>query len=270
MRKYLTIIVSFVLVLSLAVPASAAKTGVQEEQMVAGQSAPATPYVIDDARLLTMEQRQELNAYAQKIAGTYGMGVYVMAVEDFYRYGEEGQIFDVLWNYYHDNSLGYGEDRQGMILMLSVMERDFATFFYGEDTEYAFNSFGQEQLEGYFLDNFGDDDWYGGFMDYLAASEDFMAKAAAGEPVRENPWSRAGLFVLIALFVSFVITRILWAQMANVAAQKGARLYQSAEGLVLTKEVDQFLTQTVSRRRIQKSDSGKSTSHSGGGRSGKF
>ena len=248
------------------------------DQLLAEQSAPATPYVIDDARLLTIEQRQELNAYAEKITETYGMGIYIMSVEDFHNYGEEPQIFDVLWNYYHDNSLGYGADRQGMILMLSIAERDFATFFYGEDTEYAFNGFGQAQLENYFLDDFGSDDWYDGFMDFLTASEDFMAKAAAGEPVRDNPWSLASVFVLIALFVSFVVTRLLWMKMANVAAQKGAKRYQTAEGLVLTKQIDQFLTQTIRRRKIESSDSGSgrsgsSRAHSGGGgsgRSGKF
>lgn len=248
------------------------------DQLLAEQSAPATPYVIDDARLLTIEQRQELNAYAEKITETYGMGIYIMSVEDFHNYGEEPQIFDVLWNYYHDNSLGYGADRQGMILMLSIAERDFATFFYGEDTEYAFNGFGQAQLENYFLDDFGSDDWYDGFMDFLVASEDFMAKAAAGEPVRDNPWSLASVFVLIALFVSFVVTRLLWIKMANVAAQKGAKRYQTAEGLVLTKQIDQFLTQTIRRRKIESSDSGSgrsgsSRAHSGGGgsgRSGKF
>ena len=248
------------------------------DQLLAEQSAPATPSVIDDARLLTIEQRQELNAYAEKITETYGMGIYIMSVEDFHNYGEEPQIFDVLWNYYHDNSLGYGADRQGMILMLSMAERDFATFFYGEDTEYAFNGFGQAQLENYFLDDFGSDDWYDGFMDFLVASEDFMAKAAAGEPVRDNPWSLASVFVLIALFVSFVVTRLLWMKMANVAAQKGAKRYQTAEGLVLTKQIDQFLTQTIRRRKIESSDSGSgkagsSQAHTGGGgsgRSGKF
>ena len=248
------------------------------DQLLAEQSAPATPYVIDDARLLTIEQRQELNTYAEMITETYGIGIYIMSVEDFHNYGEEPQIFDVLWNYYHDNSLGYGADRQGMILMLSMAERDFATFFYGEDTEYAFNGFGQAQLENYFLDDFGDDDWYDGFMDFLVASEDFMAKAAAGEPVRDNPWSLASVFVLVALFVSFVVTRLLWMKMANVAAQKGAKRYQTAEGLVLTKQIDQFLTQTIRRRKIESSDpgsgrSGSSRAHSGGGgsgRSGKF
>ena len=248
------------------------------DQLLAEQSAPATPYVIDDARLLTIEQRQELNAYAEKITETYGMGIYIMSVEDFHNYGEEPQIFDVLWNYYHDNSLGYGADREGMILMISMADRDFATFFYGEDTEYAFNGFGQAQLENYFLDDFGSDDWYDGFMDFLVASEDFMAKAAAGGPVRDNPWHLSLLFVLIACFISFVVTRLLWMRMANVATQKSATGYVSRNGLVLTHQNDIFLHQTILRRKIESSDSGSgrsgsSRAHTGGGgsgRSGKF
>ncbi len=269
--------------------------GLEEDQMIAtltatafaeaaGQlqevlSIPATPYVIDEARLLTPEQRLELNAYADAITETYGMGIYIMAVDDFHNYGEEPMIFDVLWNYYHDNALGYGEDRQGMILMLSLAERDFATFFYGKDTEYAFNGFGQEKLEHYFLDNFGEDDWYGGFLDFLTASEDFMEMAAAGEPVRDNPWHLSLVFVLIALFISFVITRLLWMKMSNVAAPKGARRYQTPEGLILDQKTDHFLNQTIKRRKIETSDSDSSKSrsssraHTGGGgsgRSGKF
>jgi hypothetical protein len=84
------------------------------------------------------------------------------------------------------------------------------------------------------------------------------------------------VFVLIARFASFVVTRLLWMKMANVAAQKGAAWYQTADGLVLTKQIDHFLTQTVKRRKIESSDSssgksGSSRANSGGsGRSGKF
>lgn len=244
----------------------------------AERSAPSTPYVMDHAYLLTPEQRQELNAYAESIADEYGIGVYVMSVPDFHDYGEEPQIFDVLWNYYHDNSLGYGEDREGMILMLSMADRDWATFYYGENTEYAFNGFGQKQHETYFLDDFGSDDWYGGFHDYLTSSEDFLSKAAAGEPVRDNPWHLALVFILIAWFIAFVVTRLLWMRMANVAKQKSATRYVSREGLVLTHQKDIFLHQTERRRRIERSDSDSSSgsgsrAHTGGGgsgRSGKF
>ncbi len=53
--------------------------------------------------------------------------------------------------------------------------------------EYAFNKYGQEQLEGCFLGDFGNDDWYGGISHYLDACDEYLAKADAGHPVRANP-----------------------------------------------------------------------------------
>lgn len=257
MRKLLTLSLTLLLLLALAAPVSASGS---------------TPYVIDDAALLTPEQRVELNGIAQQIADSYGVGIYIMTVPNYYDYGEEAMIFDVLWNYYHDNGLGCGPDREGMILMLSMAGRDYATFFYGDKTEYAFNSYGQEELESHFLEDFRYNDWYHGFSNYLYASEDFLARAAAGDPVRENPWPMAVLFVGIACLISFIVTLIQWSRMKNVSLKRGAAPY-ATQGLVLTQRRDQFLYQNVRRRKIQKSSSGGSVSHSGGGgsgRSGKF
>lgn len=241
--------------------------------LYAEPSNPETRYVLDDAGLLTPEQQQALNAESKRIAETYGVGIYIMTVDDFRDYGEESQIFDVLWNYYHENAMGYGEDRQGMVLMLSMRYRDFATYFYGEDTEYAFNSYGQEQLEQYFLDNFGENDWYGGFCDYLEASEEFLQKAAAGDPMRESPAPMAMLFVVIALSISGLVTFVFWSQMRTAKLQSNASHYIKG-GLQLNHKTDRFTHQTRSVRVIPKSSgSSGSRSHSGGGgsgRSGKF
>jgi len=256
MRKMITFFVTLLLLTVFSVPVSASDN-----------------YIMDDAYLLTAQQREELNEISAKISENYGIGIYILTVEDYRDYGEEPEIFDVLWNYYHDHQLGYGPNRQGMILMLSMAERDFATFFYGEDTEYAFNAFGQEELESYFLDNLADDDWYGGFMHYLSASEDFLARAAAGEPVRESPWPMAILFVGIACAISAIATMIQWGKMQNVAMGSNAALYHAQNGFVLNGKVDQFLYQNITRRKIETSSSSGSRAHSGGGgsgRSGKF
>ncbi|MBR3973145.1 MAG: TPM domain-containing protein [Oscillospiraceae bacterium] len=255
MRKLLTLSLALLLLITLAAPVSAA----------------GTPYIIDDADLLTYEEQLELNGIAHQIADTYRIGVYIMTVPNYLDYGDEYQIFDVLWNYYHDNGLGYGPNREGMILMLSMAERDYATFFYGDRTEYAFDSYGQEELESYFLDDLGNDDWYHGFMNYLYASEDFLVRAEAGDPVRESPWPLALLFVGIACFLSFIVTMLLWNKMKNVSIQQSAAHYATS-GLVLTRQRDQFLYQNVRRRKVETGSSG-GRSHSGGGgsgRSGKF
>lgn len=269
MRKRITFCIALLIALALITPVFAVGEPVYAEAQLTAAS--AAPCVIDHADLLLPEEERELNAYAQQIAETYGIGVYIMTVYDFRDYGEEDEIFEVLWNYYHDNGLGYGTDREGMILMLSMAERDFATFFYGENTEYAFNSYGQEQLEGYFLDNFGENDWYGGFDDYLWGSEAFLKMAAIGEPIRQSPTFLLILFVGSACIIAAVSTFAQWLRMRNVAAKTDASEYQTPEGLRLSHAEDRFLFQNVTRRIIEM-DSG-SSSHSGGGgsgRSGKF
>lgn len=67
---------------------------------------------------------------------------------------------------YHEYTMGEGPDRDGIMLLLSMDDRDWAMFCYGSRCEYAFNSYGQQKLEKVFLDNFGENDWYGGFEDY--------------------------------------------------------------------------------------------------------
>ena len=61
-------------------------------------------------------------------------------------------------------------------------DRAFAHFYYGEKSEYAFNRYAQEQIEDTFLDNFRENDWYGGFSDYLSACGEYLALAEEGIP----------------------------------------------------------------------------------------
>ena len=230
-------------------------------------------YVIDDAGLLTQQERSELNACAANITRNREIGIYILTVYDYRDYGYSGDVFDTTWQIYHDRKLGMGSDRQGMILLLSMKERDYATFFYGDDTEYAFNAYGQEELEQYFLDDFKRNDWYSGFHDYLTQSRDFMQDAADGDPVRKSSMGRVLIFVAVALLLSGIITLIPYVAMKNVKRKVTAGNYIVGTGLNLTRREDRFTHQTRSVRTIQSSSGSGSRSRSGGGgsgRSGKF
>ena len=84
-----------------------------------------------------------------------------------------------------------GEDRDGVILLMSMSDRKYATFFYGPKAEYAFDAYGQELMEEEFLDDFRDDDWYDGFSDYLEVCAEYLERAEAGDPVRGTILRRA-------------------------------------------------------------------------------
>lgn len=81
---------------------------------------------------------------------------------------------------YHNFTMGEGPNRDGIMLLLSMNDRDWAMFCYGSRSEYTFNKYGQQELEKVFLDNFGENDWYGGFEDYIKECSSYLEKAALG------------------------------------------------------------------------------------------
>ena len=232
-------------------------------------------YVYDEAGLLEAEELVSLEEEAAAISEKYGYGIYTIIVSDYQKYSTS-DVFTTATEMYHGLGLGGGENREGILLMLSMEDRDYATFFYGENVEYAFDEYGQIQLEDQFLDDFAEDDWYNGFEDYLETCDEFLGLAAAGKPVRE---SHAPVYVAViggSIVVAFLVTKGLEMTMKSVKKGGSAASYVADGGLHLTVSNDTYVNTIKTRRKIESSSkrSGSgSRSHSGGGgsgRSGKF
>ena len=230
-------------------------------------------YVFDVADLLPYEKWENLEARAEAISQKQDCGVYFALVDDYTEYGN-GSVFEVTYQLYHGSELGMGSGRDGIIVLLSMAERDYAMFVYGEYAEYAFDEYGQEKLEEQFLGDFGENDWYGGISNYLDACDEFLTKADEGDPVRPSYWENILLVTGLSCLVSGAVCFWLLRSMKTVRAKDKADTYVSKGGLHLTQQLDQFSHTTVTRTKIQKESSGGSTySESGGGgsgRSGKF
>lgn len=237
----------------------------------------AAEYVADVAGVLSEQECAQLEQQAAGISAQRNCGVYIVTLDSYLDYGSD--VYDVTTDIYYSNQLGVGADRDGAILLLSMDEREYAMFFHGDFSEYAFDAYGQEQLEGFFLDDFAEDEWYEGFADYLEACDDYLAQAQAGEPVRESSAGYVGIAWIAAFIIAFVVCKILKGQMKSVRVKEEANEYVADSGLVLTVQRDQFITRTVSRTKVKSESSGSSGSsggsraRSGGGgsgRSGKF
>lgn len=234
-------------------------------------------YVTDVAGLLSDEQLQTLEQKAQEVSEQYNCGVYAVTVDDYQNYDDSG-VFDTAVAVYHGCNLGEGSDRDGILLLLSMADRDYAMFVYGPFANEAFNSYGQEQLEQVFLDDFADNDWYNGFTDYIENCASYMQQAVDGMPVSEPGPSLLGSLGLafgIGCVIALIVCVIMCFMMKSVAPGTSARAYVTPEGLHLTGQRDQFTHRTQTRRKIEKDppSGGGGTSHSGGGgsgRSGKF
>ena len=254
--RCLLLVLMFCLVLCVGA-AAAEQTGAQ------------LSYVTDAAGLLSENENMLLEKMAESISQKYGIGVYIVTVEDYRDFHSEG-VYKATYTIYHECTMGEGPNRDGIMLLLSTDDRDWAMFCYGSRCEYAFNSYGQQKLEKVFLDNFGENDWYGGFEDYIKECSVYLEKAASGKPVR------ASLFfpILIVIGLSLLAAIVIGQKMENVSKKATANAYVSAE-LQLTEQTDHFTHKTTSSRKIERSSSGGGSSHSesgggGSGRSGKF
>ena len=151
-------------------------------------------------------------------------------------------------------------------------DRAFAHFYYGEMSEYAFNSYAQEQIEDTFLDNFRENDWYGGFSDYLSACGEYLALAEEGHPVRRSPVPAIIISCAAGILIAFLVCSILKRKMKSVYVQARADGYVSG-GLRLSRQTDRFTHRTETRRHIEppkpSGGGGGSIGHTGGGGSGR-
>lgn len=253
MKKCISVLVILLLVASLALPTLAAE--------------PRLDAVADAAGLLTTEQRSTLEQKAREIAKAYQCGVYIITMGDFTDYSNQSSLYEAAKELYLGYDLGFGEEHSGVLLVLSMAERDYTLLAYGYGNT-AFTDYGKDRLADAFLDDFGDDDWYEGFDHYLTKSESMLRTARAGEPldVGNSPSIvTAGVLISIALGcgVSLLICLGFKGTMKSVAIQTDADSYIQPGSVDFTIREDRFTHITRNRVKIvQKSDSGGS---SGGG-----
>ena len=104
-------------------------------------------YIFDLSDQLSYEEWAELEARASDISQRHGCGVYAAFVDDFTEYGGGNDVYKTTYQLYHASELGMGADRDGIIILLSMDDRDYAMFVYGDHAEYAFYRYGQKELE---------------------------------------------------------------------------------------------------------------------------
>lgn len=226
--------------------------------------------ITDSAGILTDSEKSELESQAESVSDQYDCGIYIVTVDDYTSYGSDA--YTAAYTIYHSYDLGIGSDRNGVILLLSMNDRQYATFFYGPVAENAFNSYGQEQMEEEFLPAFRENNWAEGFQNFIRVCGRYLGLAAEGHPVRESRLPDFLICLGIAAAVSLVVCLILRAQLKSVRPGVEARNY-IVGGLHLTGQRDMYTHTTRTERKIERErhsgGGGGSSSHTGGGGSGR-
>ena len=228
-------------------------------------------YVSDTAGLLSEDEWQTLESAAARISEQYGCGVYLVTLADYREFGSYRSFQDFSEAFYRNYHMGLGDEHNGILLIMSMQDRDYWVLAYGSFAHYAFTDYGKERLESRFLDNFRRDDWTGGFSDYIGGCGEFLGRAAAGDPVDVSFESREGLpdevslglIIGVPLLAGFGTCEGMRRRMKPVKLQSRADEYVVPGGINLSLKRDVFVNRTVTRTVIRSDD--RDSSHHGGG-----
>ena len=263
MKRLISILVAVFLLALLVIPVSGAET--------------PEACVYDGEMLLTDEEYWTLEDYAQEISDLRQCAVYFVSVEDYRDYGD-GDIFNVARQIFLDNDFGMGEGKDGVMLILSMADRDYSLIVHGFG-ETALTDYGREYICEHFLDDFADDDWFHGVYDYLSYTDDLLSQAREGKIYDRYNWITGGVLwvwsLILGVVISLIVCTVQRAMMRKkVHEQTGALGYVQGD-VHITRKRDVYSHTTEVRRKIEKKDSGSSGSHSHSsdgfsGTSGKF
>lgn len=233
-------------------------------------------HVYDEADLLTDDEEAKLTEMAADLSAQYDCGIHLAVVEDYTELSDARGIEAFAEEFYHENLLGFGAERNGILLTLSMAERDYDLCAYGEAAHTAFTDYGKEVLSEEFLDDFGYDDWYSGFYDYVIACGDLLEEAESGTPVDVGSGHMAfGTRLLIifvpSLLIALIVCLVFLSQMKTARRRGNAADYVCDGGIHMYIRQD-FFTHRTTRRQVIQSSSGGTKINSGGfsHRSGKF
>ena len=232
----------------------------------------ASTYVVDQAGILNSSEQAMLEKQAADLSEQYQCGVYIVTVSDFTQLADYADIRSFAEAYYKQNGLGMGSQQSGILLVLSMAERDYSLIAYGNGNN-VLTDYGREQmLDNDILPKLSDDDYYGGFSAYLKTTSEYLQLAAAGTPfdVNSDPAKLAmermikiGVVIGVPLIAALIVVLILRKQMKTAGVLTTAGGYIVKNGVNMRTTQDQFLYRNVVRVPIP-----RNVNRSGGGGGG--
>lgn len=266
-HKYLSVFLLVMILLVQALPAFALTSA---------------DLVNDDCGLLTAQEVQQLEARADAIQAEYDLSVRVVVVPSMMGQTDAYEYAKTLYNQYF---AGVDANSKGMMmLMLSMEDRDYALIANREGNS-VLTDYGNEKMADSFLPYFGEDDWMGGFEDYLDTAEDYchqyFVEGVAYDYDPSAGWSKA-LWILAIVgspIIALMAVSVMIKGMKTAKKQTHAEMYigtDEGDAFALRNQSDDYLySQTIVTPRVKVDNDnfgGGTTIDAGGfsGSSGKF
>lgn len=209
-------------------------------------------YMVDNAGLLNENQSAELEDRLKEVSADHSIDIVILTVNDI---GEKSPI-NYACDFYDTNGYGYGSTKDGVILLISMADRDMAMSGTDKGADIFTDSIIDDIMDEIASD-LGDADYYDAFSLFVDICDDTANEHA--ESLKFPFWK----YVIIALFLGFVIafvaTAVMKGKLKSVRPVHGAAGYIKKGSFKLTESRDLFLYSTVTRTARPKNNS------SGGG-----
>ena len=272
LRSLFAALAALVLLLALAVPAFAAEGGFADLYY----------RMNDSANVLTEDEDNELEASLEELSLRQNFDVVIATIESLESvdYTSMEEYADDLYDFCQ---FGYGADRDGVLLLVSVGDRKWhiSTCGYGIT---AFTDAGIQYLGQQMTPDMADGDYAAAFRTFVQWSDAYIDAARSGRPydvknLPREPLSPMYLFLAlgIGLVLAWVVVGVMKSRLRSVAFQENAASYVREGSMNLTNQRELFLYRDVHRtEHVEEKDSDSSggssthtsssgTTHGGGG-----
>ncbi len=166
-KRTLALLLSVMLLLSLCVGAFAAAGEIPADRQ--------KPLLVDDADLLSDSEETELLSLLEQKSEAVQADIAVVTVEDT----DGADVATYAMDYYDYNGYGQGDDNDGVLLLISMAERDYWITTTGFCIE-AITDYGRETIEGDFLPALSAGSYADAFRTFAAGCETLIQSAREG------------------------------------------------------------------------------------------
>ena len=257
-KRLIFVLLTLTFILGLAIPSVAAA-------QLSGTR------LVDDAQLLTNYQINEIRQQLDIISEKHQVDI-IIVTQDSIGNKTPRQFAD---DYFDYNGYGYGSNRDGVLLLISMEDSDWYISTSGFGIT-AFTDAGIDYIGEQFTYDLSSGNYGGAFLTFADLCDEFITAARNGEPydsdnLPKEPYDvvfSLVIAVIIGFVVALIATAIMKGQLNSIRSQIGAGNYVKTGSMNVTESRDMFLYRRVDRRlRPQNNGSGSSTHRSSSGRS---
>lgn len=236
------------------------------------------PRLVDQADLLTDTQEDSLQKELDDISNKLDFDVAIVTVDSTGSRTPQAFADD----YYDYNGFGMGGNADGVLLLVSMAERDWHISTAGFGIT-AFTDAGLDYMSDIFVPYMRDGDYMKAFETYADLCDQFVTQAKNGRAYDNGNMPKApfnlakygGIALIGGIVIALLIVETMRRSLKSVRPQRSAGNYIKNGSMNITDSEDRFLYANVSKRARPKSSSGSSAHRSSsgrshGGRGGKF